>query len=92
MEILGFEHGETTHVVVVVVNTPTLGPREIYNDVWNGTSYKICDGSGEDPTCSDSNILLDPTAHLIYFGQSAHFGPITCPHSRWKRVPLQIFV
>eukprot|EP01120_Amphizonella_sp_Union-15-10_P008464 TRINITY_DN3050_c0_g1_i1.p1 TRINITY_DN3050_c0_g1~~TRINITY_DN3050_c0_g1_i1.p1 ORF type:complete len:286 (-),score=24.37 TRINITY_DN3050_c0_g1_i1:96-953(-) len=44
-------------------------------EVWihNG-DYIICDGTGEDPKCSDSLILLDINDHLSYFGYMLHNG------------------
>jgi hypothetical protein len=44
-----------------------MGLQVWYNE--DSSSYKVCDGSGEDPTCSDS--LLSPISvsdHLHYLG------------------------
>ena len=40
---------------------------EVYEDK-NG-DYKICDGSGEDPTCNDSHSMYSVTDHLVYMDQ-----------------------
>ena len=41
--------------------------REVYYNE-DSTSYKVCDGSGEDKTCSDSTISTDVNDHLSYLG------------------------
>jgi len=44
-------------------------------EIWfptNFTSYKVCDGSGEDPTCSDSLSNYSVDDHLWYLGIFAH--------------------
>jgi hypothetical protein len=39
---------------------------EVYYTILN-LSHKVCDGSGEDPTCADGNLLpLDPLDHGLY--------------------------
>ena len=41
--------------------------REVfYNE--DSSSYKVCDGSGEDKTCSDSTLSTDVNDHLSYLG------------------------
>lgn len=64
LESMGFRHGAL----------------EIYNYVWNGTDVKVCDGSGEDNSCSNSNLFLNPAAHLLYLSLDGHFGPHVCKH------------
>ena len=58
----------------------TLGAHyhHISNEVWiapNGTTY-VCNGSGEDPSCSDSLKItqLKPSDHTGYYGLNA--GPV----------------
>jgi hypothetical protein len=43
-------------------------PTEVYYDGLN-TGYKVCDGSGEDPTCADQWLIaLGVTDHVTYLG------------------------
>ncbi|KYQ89288.1 triacylglycerol lipase-like protein triacylglycerol lipase [Tieghemostelium lacteum] len=56
---------------------PHLPPQDVYNyhhvptEVWytTNTTYKVCDDSGEDPTCSDSVVGFSIWDHLHYFDQ-----------------------
>lgn len=73
--------GAGTHAYRVVHNAdpvPQLPPQAFGFkhsplEVWyteNQDSYKLCSSSnGEDPTCSDSQIDLDPADHESYLGQ-----------------------
>ncbi|EFA76653.1 hypothetical protein PPL_09958 [Heterostelium album PN500] len=61
------------HDIVPHLPTKDMGfyhlPIEVWFDGKNDTSYKICDDSGEDPTCSDSVLIaLDVAEHLDYLG------------------------
>jgi len=53
---------------------PHLPPRSfgfwhVATEAWyNNNQYTICDGSGEDPTCSDSQIDLSIPDHVDYMG------------------------
>lgn len=42
-------------------------PTEVWNTADN-SSYVVCDGSGEDPNCSDSQYYFTPADHLTYLG------------------------
>lgn len=53
---------------------------EVYNDVINGTLYRQCTG-GEDPNCSDSNLIFNPLQHLTYWGLNQFVGPYRCVNS-----------
>jgi len=35
---------------------------------WDGSQWHYCDMSGEDPSCSDSQIVGDPLDHAVYMG------------------------
>lgn len=53
-----------------------VGYHHVAREVWfptNYTYYRLCDDSGEDPTCADSIPPIDykPTDHLVYLG----YGP-----------------
>ena len=58
--------------------------REIwYNKTDDPTYFKICDGSGEDPDCSDSVVGDCIEDHLVYLGWSTdcntdYKGPVSC--------------
>jgi len=43
-------------------------PTEVWERGTSATSFKVCDNSGEDPTCSDSRADLSIEDHLNYFG------------------------
>ena len=55
-----------------------MGYHHTAREVWypkDPPTYQVCDGSGEDPTCSDSNILdTSVSDHLTYMG-----GTCCCP-------------
>eukprot|EP01111_Echinosteliopsis_oligospora_P018077 TRINITY_DN80_c1_g1_i1.p1 TRINITY_DN80_c1_g1~~TRINITY_DN80_c1_g1_i1.p1 ORF type:complete len:324 (-),score=92.39 TRINITY_DN80_c1_g1_i1:71-1042(-) len=53
-----------------------MGFRHPATEVWWNTTntYKICDGSGEDPTCSDSRLNLSIEDHLDYLGIHKDIG------------------
>lgn len=59
-----------THANDVVPHLPlrSMGFTHVATEVWERKSrYTVCDGSGEDPRCSDSNILdVSVTDHLSY--------------------------
>ena len=44
--------------------------REIFYTDQNSSTYKVCDKSGEDPTCSDSVPYTEwnPDDHMYYMG------------------------
>jgi len=77
------EHIDTTYRIVnqadIVPHLPTksLGFWHIATEVWwmNKTTYKICDNTGEDPTCSDSQLVdLSIVDHLSYLNVPLHLG------------------
>jgi len=52
-------------------------------EIWfstNYTNFTICDGSGEDPNCSDSLNLFNPSDHLWYCGFYAHLPGAIAAH------------
>jgi len=61
-----------------------LGFHHIATEVWYEDSddqYEICNGSGEDPSCSDSVIGDSIDDHLTYLGYDQRDGiPYNCPH------------
>ncbi|EGD83379.1 hypothetical protein PTSG_03985 [Salpingoeca rosetta] len=62
-----------------------MGFHHVATEVWdqspqtesppNAQTYKVCDGSGEDPTCSDSVPILEwhPKDHDYYMGTTNHY-------------------
>lgn len=60
------------HYKDIVPHLPTesMGFHHVKTEVWyqeNNTEYKVCDGSGEDDSCSDSFLLPDSVSdHLDY--------------------------
>jgi len=62
------------HNADIVPHVPlvAMGFHHVPTEVWYNepsTSYKVCDGSGEDPTCSDSVALpISVSDHLDYLG------------------------
>jgi len=54
-----------------------MGFWHVSTEIWfptNYTSYKVCNGSGEDPNCSDSVIDLSTYDHVHYLGIYAGDG------------------
>jgi predicted lipase len=49
-------------------------PTEVWYQTSGSANYKVCNGSGEDPRCSDSVITVSITAHLTYFGIDLRAG------------------
>lgn len=63
LEDMGFKH---------------MGTEVYYLGASNGT-YQVCDSSGEDPTCSDGNLLdLNLMDHLDYLGVNLILTYLTC--------------
>eukprot|EP01113_Clastostelium_recurvatum_P017695 TRINITY_DN2088_c0_g1_i2.p1 TRINITY_DN2088_c0_g1~~TRINITY_DN2088_c0_g1_i2.p1 ORF type:complete len:297 (+),score=51.60 TRINITY_DN2088_c0_g1_i2:56-892(+) len=68
--------GQVTYRVInnadIVPHLPALnmGYWHVPSEIWyHGTSYKVCDNTGEDPSCSDSiKIGYDVTDHMTYMG------------------------
>jgi len=51
-------------------------PTEVW---WNGSTFVQCNGSGEDPNCSDSIIVYDPLDHADYMNVNTLDGiPYGC--------------
>jgi hypothetical protein len=51
--------------------------QHVSTEVWyqsNYVDYKVCNGSGEDSSCSDSVTLVSITDHLTYFGLDLRNG------------------
>jgi len=51
--------------------------RHVPTEVWyqsNYVNFKICDGSGEDPNCSDTVLIPSITDHLTYFNMDLRNG------------------
>jgi len=51
--------------------------RHVPTEVWyqsNYVDFKICDGSGEDPNCSDTVLIPSITDHLTYFNMDLRDG------------------
>lgn len=62
-----------THYKDIVPHLPMeiMGFHHVATEVWYdeaNTSHKVCDGSGEDPTCSDSVLGDSIEDHLYYMG------------------------
>ena len=38
-------------------------PTELF---WDGNAYRFCAGDGEDPTCIDHYIIMNPVDHGMY--------------------------
>jgi len=80
-------HASVVPVSWRVVNKADIVPHlpikflDIYHhvstEVWyptNYTSYMVCNGSGEDPNCSDSVLITNVDDHLTYFGINLRVG------------------
>jgi len=66
------------HDIVPHLPPRTLGFYHIATEVWwkNKTTYIICNGSGEDPNCSDSvKVALSVADHLDYLSVPLSAGP-----------------
>jgi len=75
---LGVVTTRVTHYKDIVPHLPPkdFGFWHVPKEIWftDDTSYRVCDGSGEDPTCSDS-VLGDSIAdHLTYLGVDLRNG------------------
>lgn len=65
------------HDIVPHLPTKELGFWHISTEVWwnSSTTYKVCDETGEDPTCSDSILVsLNIEEHLSYLGIPLRLG------------------
>lgn len=68
-------HWRITHADDPVPHLPLkaiMGFQHPAHEAWQELlgNWKICNGSGEDPSCSDSNLFdIDLPAHLTYMGQ-----------------------
>ena len=73
IDLLGVEHYRVIHNADLVPHLPPtqFGFHHIGTEVWYDeamVSYRVCDGSGEDPTCSNSLWLKwGVTDHIYYF-------------------------
>jgi len=59
-------------------------PPQVWYDVESGLNYKVCDGSGEDPSCADGVHFWDFSIddHLVYLGvHICSCTPISWPPS-----------
>jgi len=78
------QHFRVVHYADPVPHLPPqlLGFHDLALEVWYNefnTNYKICDGSGEDPRCSDSILVpLLVTDHFTYFGLNFIQDWLTC--------------
>lgn len=64
--------------------TENMGFTHINTEVWYNSSddtalYRVCDGSGEDDTCSNSVYAVDPGDHLDYLGIPTASASCTTP-------------
>ena len=69
-----FVHWRVTHWQDLVIHMPpkTLQSyRHVGTEVFYDSSFlkhRVCDGSGEDPSCSDSKLGYSINDHIHYFG------------------------
>eukprot|EP01133_Synstelium_polycarpum_P013326 gene13326-15668_t len=62
-------HDIVPHLPPIDLNFYHLPTEVWFNDTKNPTQYRVCDGTGEDPTCSDSLfVALSAADHLDYLG------------------------
>uniref|UniRef100_A0A6B2LDZ5 Fungal lipase-type domain-containing protein n=1 Tax=Arcella intermedia TaxID=1963864 RepID=A0A6B2LDZ5_9EUKA len=75
--------GNATRLVQAADIVPHLPPvdfdyRHMATEVWilsdQSNAYKVCDASGEDPTCSDSLDIYSRADHLLYLGYNVRNG------------------
>lgn len=55
--------------IVAQIPFEWMGYRHVPREIWyteDSSSYTTCNGSGEDPSCSDSTVSLSASDHLLY--------------------------
>jgi len=54
-----------------------MGFHHVPNEIWyteDSSTYKVCDGTGEDPTCSDTVVIPSIPDHTDYLNQYTGCG------------------